>query len=492
MSKVYTLARIRQVFCLVFLCTIRVTEIASAQDNVPNTERILQPLSKDDKTITVNARSLGPDEQRVISAEPVLLLDAHVSPDNFLIITGRNFGTGTPVVNLDGNLLTVSSNSSTEIVAQLPGILAPGTHTLVISGSLDSQEFTAFNLRIGLADSNEPRRPIPEQLRVAGLDAFVRGNFAQAHSLLDHAMALAVQENDTNLIALIHDGLGGIYHNEFDFIKAEREFAQAVAILRKQPEHAHALAMSLANLAAALSGEHRDSEASTLLSEASKLIKKNAINDPKLQIHILDILAGVRLQQGRSKQAEGLFLKALRLKSSPDSVIAPIIADILNNLGTLYARNGNHGRAVASYTRALQLTEQHFGPSHPNVTTLLENLGSAYIRMGKYEEAEPQFLRSISILESHGLLKSNMGLFALYGLGRTYMGKNQLERAEPLLAQAVETGRSIGARTPEMVQTMEVYSALLDRLSRPSDSANLRKEAARLRSELAFTTRVGP
>jgi len=112
--------------------------------------------------------------------------------------------------------------------------------------------------------------------------------------------------------------------------------------------------------------------------------------------------------------------------------------------------------------------------------------------MGRYDEAEPQFIRSISILEDHGLLKSNMGLFALYGLGRTYIGENQLERAEPLLAQAVETGRTIGARTPEMLQTIEVYSTLLDRLSRPSDSAKLRNEATRLRSELAFTTRVGP
>jgi tetratricopeptide (TPR) repeat protein len=458
MATVYQVTRIWRVLCLVSLCTVRIAEIASAQG----------------------------------SAEPVLLFDAHVTPDNSLVITGRNFGTGTPVVNLDGNLLTLSSNSSTEIIAQLPGVLAPGTHMLIITESSDSQEFTAFNLRIGLAQSNETKRPGPEQLRVAGLDAFSRGNFVQAHSLLDRAMALAVQENDTNLIALIHDGLGGIYHSEFDFIKAEREFAQAVGILRRQPEHAHALAMSLANLAAALSGEHRDSEAATFLSEASKLIKVNAISDPKLQIHILDILAGVRLQQGRSKQAEALFLKALRVKSSPESLIAPVIADILNNLGTLYARTGNYGKAVASYTRALQLTEQQFGPSHPNVTTFLENLGSAYVRMGRYDEAEPQFIRSISILEDHGLLKSNMGLFALYGLGRTYIGENQLERAEPLLAQAVETGRTIGARTPEMVQTIEVYSTLLDRLSRPSDSAKLRNEATRLRSELAFTTRVGP
>jgi tetratricopeptide (TPR) repeat protein len=462
--------------------------IAALQLSIP--ESVESSQKKNDGN-PVSSASVAA-EQRVASADAILVLDAFVTPDNSLTITGRNFGTATPVVSLDGNVLTVSSLSSTKIIADLPALLAAGSHMLLVSASSESQEFAAFNVRIGPARTNEPKGPGPEELRVAGLEAFSRGYLVQAHSLLDRAMALAVQEHDTYLVALIHDGLGGIYQNEFEFLKAERELVQGVDILRRQPEHAHALAMSLANLGAALSGQHRNPEATRVLSEASKLIKDYAINDPKLQTHILDVLAGVRLQLGQSKQAEVLFLRALRENPSPDNTIAPIVADILNNLGTLYARNGKYGKAVASYTRALQLTEQQFGQSHPNLATSLENLGFAYIRMRRFNDAEPQFLRSVAILEDRGLLKSNMGLFALYGLGFTYMEKNELERAEPLLARAVETGRTIAARTPEMVQAIEVYSSLLSRLSRPSDAQNLRNEAARLRSELAFTTRVGP
>jgi hypothetical protein len=83
-----------------------------------------------------------------------------------------------------------------------------------------------------------------------------------------------------------------------------------------------------------------------------------------------------------------------------------------------------------------------------------------------------------------------MGLKSLYGLARISMEKNQLDRAQSLLGRAVETGRAISARTPEMAETLELYGKLLDLLSKNSEAANLHTEAARIRAELALTTRA--
>jgi tetratricopeptide (TPR) repeat protein len=346
------------------------------------------------------------------------------------------------------------------------------------------------------AQSNVQQRdtqgPGPNELRIAGMSVYDRGYFLQAERLLERAIALAADRRDTYILALLHDDLGCIYHDEFEFIKAEREFRQAIDILRRQPEHSHALATSLANLGTALSGERRYQEASTSLSEASKLIKDNAVDDPALRLHILDVSGALYLKQGQVKKAEALFLRALNLDSEPDKAINLQAVDVLNNLGTLYARNGNYQRAVASYTHALRLSQERFGPSHPNLTILLGNLGFAYIRMGHPDEAEPQFLRILAILEDKGLNVSNMSLYALYGLAQTYLERNQLERAEPLLAQAVNTGHMVRAKTPEMAETLELYSSVLRSLSKYSEAENLHTEAARIRAELVLTMRVFP
>lgn len=342
---------------------------------------------------------------------------------------------------------------------------------------------------VGCAFAQDARGPA--ELRVAGMKEYTLGHFLEARRLLDQAMVLALETNDAYLIALIHDGLGDIYQDEFEFAKAEQEYIKAADILRRQPEHSHALALTLANFAAALSGERRYQEASASLSEASRLVKNNGINDPQLEVQILDGLAMVYFREGQLRKAETLFQRALRLSSLPQNASHPETADVLNNLATLYGVRRNYPKAAAYYLRALDAAEKRLGPNHPSVTTVLVNLGFVYIRMGRYEEAEFQFRRSLAILEDNGLMVSHMGLNTLHGLGRTYAQENELQRAEPLLARAVETGRAIKAQTPQMAEALDLYSAVLRSLSRHREAENLRTEAARIRGELALTTRIG-
>ena len=100
-------------------------------------------------------------------------------------------------------------------------------------------------------------------------------------------------------------------------------------------------------------------------------------------------------------------------------------------------------------------------------------------------------LRSLNILEEHGLVESQMGLNTLYALSQVSMKNNELKQAEHLLARAVGTGNNIRARTPEMVETLELYGTVLRSLSKSSEADNVDREAIRIRAELAFTTSVG-
>lgn len=372
-------------------------------------------------------------------------------------------------------------------------LMGPASTWLMAQGAgSESTEFALFNLVIGQEEASRSQGATePAELRTAGLKEYSLGHFLEAQRLLEKALPLALQKSDTYLVGLIHDGLGVIYQDQTEFTNAEQEFKKALDILRRQPEHSQALAMTLANFGAALCGEGRYREASPFLSEASRIVKDKAINDPQLQVHILDVSANVSLRQGQFKKAESLFLAALRMSTLPENATSSEVADVSNNLATLYAAKGNYPKAVASYARALDLAEKRLGPTHPNITTILGNLGFTYVRMRRYDEAESQFLRSLAVLESNGLTASPMILNTLYGLGRISMEKNQLDRAQSLLARAVETGRTTQARTPAMAETLELYGKLLRTLSRYSEAENLHIEASRIRAELALTTRAG-
>ncbi|MGA7885099.1 MAG: IPT/TIG domain-containing protein [Acidobacteriaceae bacterium] len=51
---------------------------------------------------------------------------------NILTITGQDFGTGLPTVYLNATSLTIASNSDTQIVADLPATIGPGSYHLVV------------------------------------------------------------------------------------------------------------------------------------------------------------------------------------------------------------------------------------------------------------------------------------------------------------------------------------------------------------------------
>lgn len=60
-----------------------------------------------------------------------------------------------------------------------------------------------------------------------------------------------------------------------------------------------------------------------------------------------------------------------------------------------------------------------------------------------------------------------------------------------MLAKAVEMSRTTKVRDSEMLDLLDLYSTLLTRLSKNAQGDQFRREAARIRVELAFTTRVG-
>lgn len=87
---------------------------------------------------------------------------------NTITINGKNFGTKTPKVFLDAMPLTVSSNTDTQIVTNLPGSLAPGSYRLAVvtdedhgrspwQGDQDQDDIARFILTLGAVGPQGPQ-----------------------------------------------------------------------------------------------------------------------------------------------------------------------------------------------------------------------------------------------------------------------------------------------------------------------------------------------
>jgi hypothetical protein len=82
---------------------------------------------------------------------------------------------------------------------------------------------------------------------------------------------------------------------------------------------------------------------------------------------------------------------------------------------------------------------------------------------------------------------------ALHGLSKTYLHKHDPIRAEPLLSRAVEISRqnvNQAGMIREILSIFDDYSKLLRELSRSADADQLRIEAQRIRTTMAFTVQV--
>ena len=64
------------------------------------------------------------------------------------------------------------------------------------------------------------------------------------------------------------------------------------------------------------------------------------------------------------------------------------MAVTLNDLAEVYSLEGKHKEAESSYVRALAIYEKSLGPDHPNVATVLHNLATDQLRAGAYEASE--------------------------------------------------------------------------------------------------------
>ena len=331
-------------------------------------------------------------------------------------------------------------------------------------------------------------------LRKASVSELLAGHYLEAEVLARTAMESARSHDDQYAEALSYSDLGDALQAQGRFREAEREYRNAISIWNQQSGHSHAAAIIWRSLASDLTSEKRYREARAALKQAAILISKNSIQDPSLSAAVLNSLGVVQFDEGEMDKAEKSFTRAALLPWDPNTLGNAGRWEILSNMGRVYQIRHQTVKAEEAYSQSLHLAELQMGTGHPAIAILHTNLGSFYSDMGRFSEAEKHFQLSLAIFQSANASGGDRALMhTLYELARTYVREHQEARAEPLLAQATTiAGKHTGAsEMPEIAEILDMYSRVLNDLSKASEAEHLQSEARRVRAAMAFTVPVG-
>jgi tetratricopeptide (TPR) repeat protein len=117
-----------------------------------------------------------------------------------------------------------------------------------------------------------------------------------------------------------------------------------------------------------------------------------------LAIRLLMAEAGITLREGKPREAEALYRRALDERRETAKEDDLRLGDIHNNLGATLDQQSRHDEARAHTRITLDLRRRLLGEAHPLIGEAYANLAISYHREGRYSDARPAYERSLAIL----------------------------------------------------------------------------------------------
>jgi eukaryotic-like serine/threonine-protein kinase len=218
----------------------------------------------------------------------------------------------------------------------------------------------------------------------------------------------------TTAAALVLLLVAGVAVSSWQAVRATR--AETAALQAQQAEAERAEGERLAKLDA--QAKQAEAEKQQTRAEASEKLASERLTqveaEKKIAHAVRDFLQNKLLAQTDMRTQADALLKAGESSSganlnptirelldraakelAPDKIEesfpkqALIQAEILNTIGTTYARIGEHQPAIDFLKRSEALRRQHLGPEHPDTLSSMNNLALAYQAAGKLDLAIP-------------------------------------------------------------------------------------------------------
>jgi serine/threonine protein kinase/tetratricopeptide (TPR) repeat protein len=323
--------------------------------------------------------------------------------------------------------------------------------------------------------------------------------------------------NQPSVAAHLENTIGNIYAALGEFQNAEQMARNALALRRSNPAGQPAeLAQSLFDLAHHLWSQGKLAEAEQFAREGLMLATNAPGTNDSLVAKSLAQLGVIVQDQGRLAEAEGLFRESLSVrKRLPDNEDPPKVAQTLNTLSGVLAREGKQAEAEKVSRQALKIFGFSYGSVDSSDADVLYSRGNVLFEQGKLVEAETCFRQSLALrrkskhdvdvtisalantlrrqqkfTEAEPLFRECLAMretncpnawytfFTRLRLGATLMGKRNYEEAEPLIISGYEGMRQRQAgvrdRNKVLTESLQTLVELFEATSRPEQAADVR------------------
>jgi len=190
------------------------------------------------------------------------------------------------------------------------------------------------------------------------------------------------------------------------------------------------------------------------------------------------------VEQGEYDKAENFFHAAIELVEQT-GWLNPCLADCLNELAILYAKQHKYAQAELLFQRSLGLSVAALGSDHPDVAIVLKNIGILKASQRQYAEADFLLSRSLSLTnrvlgQEHPIVAGTMRTIALCQIIQGHYGE-----AERFIRRSLEISeKTLGLEHPEVAASRKVFAQVLRTGHRDTEAhgAELRDQDSRTRS----------
>ena len=286
-------------------------------------------------------------------------------------------------------------------------------------------------------------------LHKAGGYVLFRGQYARAERLLQDALTLYEQNEETSVapIASIFASLGTIYEAQGRYSQAKQAYQQAIQLREKT-----------------LSPDHPD------------------------VIEILTYIGRIELCQAHYEKASMVLERAFSYQNLHSSQFHPHLLITLHLLATLYHQQGNYTQAEDTLQRLVFICQQTLGDTHPSTIESLSKLTLLYYVHSRYQQAEDLHQQTIEIL-SIGAYTSYQTVPSLRSLGLMYCLQGQYDQAETLLRQALAIcQRTFGNAHVETAESLKHLASMYRMTGRYEQAVDTLIKACMLLTDIFGTS----
>ena len=231
--------------------------------------------------------------------------------------------------------------------------------------------------------------------------------------------------------------------------------------------------------------EGRSKEAEELFVQVMKIRKEFLGEDHPKTLTSIANLASTYKSQGRWKEAEELNVQVVKIRKRILGEEHPDTLTSIANLASTYHNQGRWKEAEELDVPVIEIRKRVLGEEHPDTLTSIANLASAYHNQGRWKEAEELKVQVIKVMKRVLGEEHPSTLTSIANLASIYYNQGRWKEAEELKVQVIKVmKRVLGEEHPDTLMSMANLALTYRKQGRWKEAEELNVQVMKIRKRV--------